>query len=582
MNSNSHFDVDTMLKRLSIFANISPTEELDDDADEEEEEIEENDEVSLNEISLKVHSKNKFEDIITNHNKDKYSKNDDNEYDNEEDELTVTKKNFNAETTLNQKDNEEEDNQYSDEEKQTYRVSYEEYLKKNSSNCTSDDFDLMQRGNTAKNNNEMLTSLNENYFNPISINTDLDYTNATQLSPNQQIYEIANELDRVNKEKDKLQEELNNQKFKEKFDAERIQMLTKENETLKCELYHIKKMQSEVQSEGETNSGVFLKQIESLRNENNRLNEYLKQTEIQVKQLENQLGKLKRYEAMFKSIDLIQINQNLYQLINKIGKGGFSDVFCCISFKDKKTYALKKVTLKDLGTSETNQVLNEIELLKKLKSSDKVIQLIDHEYRPNEKLLYVVMEIGACDLNVIFKKEIKKFGCVKEPKRVFYWQKMLEAVLAIHELGVIHSDLKPSNFLVVNDEIKLIDFNISNDTNERTSITIQTECGTIEYMAPETFLKDSDEKSKMNKKVDVWSMGVILYLLTYGKLPLQHIKNQMKKMYFICDPNQQEITFSPTNNPNLDDTLKKCFAFKPEDRYDVNQLLSHSYITSIS
>ncbi len=76
----------------------------------------------------------------------------------------------------------------------------------------------------------------------------------------------------------------------QKFDAERIQMLTKENETLKCELYHIKKMRSEVQSEGETNSGVFLKQIESLRNENNRLNEYLKQTEIQVKQLENQVS----------------------------------------------------------------------------------------------------------------------------------------------------------------------------------------------------------------------------------------------------------------------------------------------------
>ena len=79
---------------------------------------------------------------------------------------------------------------------------------------------------------------------------------------------------------------------------------------------------------------------------------------------------------------------------------------------------------------------------------------------------------------------------------------MLEAVQAIHELGVIHSDLKPSNFMVVNDEIKLIDFNISNDTHERTSITIQTECGTIEYMAPETFLtEDNNEKSKVNKYV---------------------------------------------------------------------------------
>ena len=72
-------------------------------------------------------------------------------------------------------------------------------------------------------------------------------------------------------------------------------MLTKENETLKCELYHIKKVRSEVQAEDETNSGAFMKQIESLRNENNRLNEYLKQTVDQVKQLENQVFFLCNY-----------------------------------------------------------------------------------------------------------------------------------------------------------------------------------------------------------------------------------------------------------------------------------------------
>lgn len=67
-----------------------------------------------------------------------------------------------------------------------------------------------------------------------------------------------------------------------------------------------------------------------------------------------------------------------------------------------------------------------------------IASIILSEYKPKDKLLYVVMEMGACDLNVIFKKEIQKFGCVKEPKRVFYWQKMLEAVQAIHNLGVIH------------------------------------------------------------------------------------------------------------------------------------------------
>lgn len=73
----------------------------------------------------------------------------------------------------------------------------------------------------------------------------------------------------------------------------------------------------------------------------------------------------------------MKVNSNSYQIVNKIGEGGFSNVFSCLSLTDKKLYALKKVTLSGLASSVTKQVLNEISLLKKLKSSDKVIGLID-------------------------------------------------------------------------------------------------------------------------------------------------------------------------------------------------------------
>jgi hypothetical protein len=57
------------------------------------------------------------------------------------------------------------------------------------------------------------------------------------------------------------------------------------------------------------------------------------------------------------------------------------------------------------------------------------------EYLAKKKIYYVVMEMGSCDLSHIFKKEINAHHCVREPMRVFYWTKMLQAVKAIHELG---------------------------------------------------------------------------------------------------------------------------------------------------
>ena len=122
--------------------------------------------------------------------------------------------------------------------------------------------------------------------------------------------------------------------------------------------------------------------------------------------------------------------------------------------------------------------------------------------------------------------------------------------------GVIHSDIKPGNFLVIGCEVKLIDFNISNTVSDRTSVTMGFDCGTINYMAPESLMSDSTSKMKVTKKTDVWAMAVILYLMTYGKLPLQHIKNQFQLMHAICDVEKKEFKFGPLANSALLDVLK--------------------------
>lgn len=159
--------------------------------------------------------------------------------------------------------------------------------------------------------------------------------------------------------------------------------------------------------------------------------------------------------------------------------------------------------------------------------------------------LNIVMELGSSDLNSFFKKLVKENNEVPEPTRAYYWYKMLQAVDAIHKKDVIHSDLKPGNFIMVGCEVKLIDFNTSTAmTSERTSITMSTDCGTMQYMAPEMLMKNEESKSMINTKTDIWSMGVILYYMAYGRLPFQKY-NQYQLFYAICDKNQTSIKYEP-------------------------------------
>lgn len=211
---------------------------------------------------------------------------------------------------------------------------------------------------------------------------------------------------------------------------------------------------------------------------------------------------------------------------------------------DHKSYAVKKTNLANLDIESVKALINEVDLMKKVKNHERCIQLYDYELDKGRKILQIVMELGSTDLNKLFKAEIQKHSCVPEPDRSFYWKKMLLAVQAVHRAGLIHSDIKPGNFVLCSgNEVKLIDFNISNTMNERTSITMNIDCGTLSYMAPETIIHS--EKKMINQKVDVWAMGIILYLMTYGKLPYSHLKKQPQVIFAICDKTRAELKLSP-------------------------------------
>lgn len=275
------------------------------------------------------------------------------------------------------------------------------------------------------------------------------------------------------------------------------------------------------------------------------------------------------------SNETITIKGKQFFIFKMIGRGGSSKVYQVFDHK-KHTYAVKYVNLEEADAQAVESYKNEIEHLNHLQQySDQIIKLYDYEI--TSSYIYMLMECGHLDLNTWLRNR----KSVNPLERKCYWRNMLEAVHTIHKHGIVHSDLKPANFVIVNASLKLIDFGIANRIQpDMTSIMKDSQVGTLNYMPPEA-IKDTSSNgrpgSKISPKGDVWSLGCILYYMTYGRTPFQNITNQITKIHAIIDPSH-EIDFPDIPEKDLLDVLKRCLIRNPRERISIAELLDHPYL----
>ncbi|XP_022215942.2 dual specificity protein kinase Ttk isoform X1 [Drosophila obscura] len=291
-----------------------------------------------------------------------------------------------------------------------------------------------------------------------------------------------------------------------------------------------------------------------------------------------------------KSSNILKIKNHEYVIGQKLGCGGSSSVYLARRPDSGGEFALKVVDLQ-ADPSVVQGYLNETKLLEKLQGNVCVVALYDYQLLREESKLYMVMEKGDCDLNKILQSYTTNLPAYSLMSILY---QMLQAVNYIHQHGVIHSDLKPANFLMVNGRLKLIDFGIaSNISVDSTSIIKFSQAGTFNYISPEALTDTStgnspmrggnQPKIKISTKSDVWSLGCILYLLMYQKTPFGHIRNICAKMNAIANPGTNiEYPDIPFYYPAmLVHMVKKCLQLNPKMRPSCTQLLQYPFHMAI-
>ncbi|KAL1844269.1 hypothetical protein VTJ49DRAFT_2326 [Mycothermus thermophilus] len=268
-----------------------------------------------------------------------------------------------------------------------------------------------------------------------------------------------------------------------------------------------------------------------------------------------------------------------YSLKQKLGSGHFAQVFMCSEKSSGECYAVKKFTKPPGGDQapKSDGLHQEVAMLMGI-SHPNILCLKETFNEP--EAFYVVLELAP---NGELFHYISTHTKLTEAQTRKVFVQLFEGIKYLHDRNMIHRDIKPENILLMDEDltVKIGDFGLAKIVGEASFTT--TLCGTPSYVAPEILVQG--KQRRYTKAVDIWSLGVVLYICLCGFPPFS---DELQRADFPYDMIEQirrglydypSPYWDPIQDPALD-LIDHMLVVNPDQRYTVDQCLADNWIVN--
>jgi serine/threonine protein kinase len=244
-----------------------------------------------------------------------------------------------------------------------------------------------------------------------------------------------------------------------------------------------------------------------------------------------------------------------FEILKHIGDGGSSNVYKVKYKKNGRIYAMKiinKLSNKHNDKKLSNIILNENNILQKL--NNKYIIKLYFSFEDYLNIYFVLEYAEMGDLYKIINSTLST------EQITFYFIEILLGIQYLHENGIIMRDIKPENILIKEDgHIIIGDFGLAKHADRAT-----TQCGTIEYIAPEII-----NNGEQTIKIDIWSIGILLYELIYKVTPFENDEHSV----IVSNINSGKYHIDKSYNKVLNGLIHNMLQRDPDKRPDCNDII---------